>query len=69
MKHYIVQNDEGLPELLEVAAESDLGFHVRISVPRDNSTREYQDFIARNLFEALVKAGTLEPVTTEARAG
>lgn len=69
MKQYIVQNDEGIPEFLEVAAETDLGYHVRISVPGETSSREYRDFISRILFETLVKTGTLEPVAVEARAG
>jgi len=68
MKRYTVQNDEGISEILEVAAETDLGYHVKISVPGEASSREYRDFISRNLFETLVKAGTLEPVA-EARAG
>jgi len=68
MKRYTVQNDEGISEILEVAAETDLGYHVKISVPGEVSSREYRDFISRNLFETLVKAGTLEPVA-EARAG
>lgn len=69
MKQYIVQNDEGLPEILEVAAETELGYHVRISVADKNPPREYRDFISRILFETLVKAGTLEPLSAEARAG
>lgn len=69
MKRYIVQNDEGVSELLEVAAETDLGYHVKISVAGETSSREYRDFISRILFETLVKAGTLEPVAPEARAG
>jgi hypothetical protein len=68
MKQYIVQNDGGQSEILEVAAESDLGYHVTISVPGE-APREYRDFISRILFETLVKTGTLEPVDTEARAG
>ena len=68
MKRYSVQNDEGIVEMLEVAAETDLGYHVKISVPGEAAPREYRDFISRILFETLVKAGTLEPVT-EARAG
>ncbi len=68
MKLYTVQNDEGIPQRLEVAAETDLGYHVRISV--EGSPRvEYRDFISRILFETLVKAGTLEPVAPEAQAG
>jgi len=69
MKTYIVQNDKGIPELLEVAAETDLGYHVKISLPGDSSPREYKDFISRVLFETLVKEGTLEPLGSEARAG
>lgn len=69
MKQYTVQNDEGLSETLEVAAETELGYHVKISVAGDASSREYRDFISRILFETLVKAGTLEPVVAEARAG
>jgi len=69
MKRYIVQNDEGLSQILEVAAETELGYHVRISVASDPAFPEYRDFISRILFETLVKAGTLEPLTTEARAG
>lgn len=69
MKYYIVQNDEGIRELLEVAAETDLGYHVKISVPGEASSREYRDFISRTLFETLLKAGTLDPVTSQARAG
>lgn len=68
MKQYTVQNDEGIPEILEVAAETDLGYHVKISVPGEIAPREYRDFISRTLFETLVKAGTLEPITA-ARAG
>jgi len=68
MKRYIVQNDEGIPEILEVAAETELGFHVRISVDAEPQPREYRDFIPRVLFETLVKEGTLEPLA-EARAG
>lgn len=68
MRQYIVQNDEGISEFLEVAAETDLGYHVKISVVGDSAPQEYQDFISRILFETLVKAGTLEPVA-EARAG
>ena len=69
MKRYNVQNDEGIPEILEVAAETDLGFHVRISVAKEANPKEYRDFISRILFEALVKTGTLEPLVSEARAG
>ena len=69
MKRYLVQNDEGIPEILEVAAETELGYHVKISVDAVPEAREYRDFIARNLFETLVKAGTLEPLVVEARAG
>jgi len=69
MNRYIVQNDEGLSEILEVAAETELGYHVKISVVNDPEPREYRDFISRVLFETLVKAGTLEPLGTEARAG
>jgi len=68
MKLYAVQNDEGIPQRLEVAAETDLGYHVRISV-ESTYPREYRDFISRILFETLVKTGTLEPLATEARAG
>ena len=69
MKRYHVQNDEGILEILEVAAETDLGYHVKISVTGDAPYRVYRDFISRILFETLVKAGTLEPVIAEARAG
>jgi len=69
MKRYTVQNDEGLSETLEVAAETELGYHVKIRVASDPPTPEYRDFISRILFETLVKAGTLEPVASEARAG
>jgi len=69
MKRYTVQNDEGLSEILEVAAETELGYHVKVSVASDPPSPEYRDFISRILFETLVKAGTLEPLTTEARAG
>jgi len=69
MKKYHVQNDEGIPEILEVAAETELGYHVRISVAGKSRDREYRDFISRVLFETLVKAGTLEPMGSEARAG
>jgi hypothetical protein len=68
MKRYIVQNEEGIPEFLEVAAETELGYHVKISVDAQPQSREYKDFISRILFETLVKTGTLEPVS-EARAG
>ena len=68
MKRYTVQNDEGVPEILEVAAESELGFHVKISVDAHPLPLEYRDFISRILFETLVKAGTLELLTPEARA-
>ena len=66
MKKYSVQNDEGIPETLEVAAETELGYHVKISVAGKPDSREYRDFISRILFETLVKSGTLVP---EARAG
>ena len=69
MKRYTVQNDEGLSEILEVAAETELGYHVKISVASDSPSRENQDFISRILFETLLKTGTLEPVAAEARAG
>ena len=69
MKRYVVQNDEGLSEILEVAAETELGYHVKISVVSDPASLEYRDFISRILFETLVKAGTLEPLSSEARAG
>jgi hypothetical protein len=69
MKRYQVQNDEGVLEILEVAAETDVGYHVKISVTGDASQHVYRDFISRILFETLVKAGTLEPVAAEARAG
>jgi hypothetical protein len=69
MKKYIVQNDEGLSEILEVAAETELGYHVKVSVASEAPSREYRDFISRVLFETLVKAGTLEPLASEARAG
>ncbi len=69
MKRYMVQNDEGLSEILEVAAETELGYHVKISVAAEPKDREYKDFISRILFETLVKAGTLEPLAPEARAG
>jgi hypothetical protein len=67
MRKYTVHSEEGWNEILEVAAETDLGFHVRISAPEQQ--REYRDFISRILFETLVKAGTLEPLAPEARAG
>jgi len=66
MTQYTVANEWGRQELLEVAAETDLGFHVRISVT--DLEREYQDFIARNLFETLIKSGVLEPLISEAQA-
>ena len=69
MKRYIVQNDEGITEILEVAAETELGYHVKISVDCQPQAREYRDFISRILFETLVKAGTLEPLGVEVRAG
>lgn len=69
MKRYLVQNDEGIPEMLEVAAETELGYHVRISVDAKPEAREYRDFISRNLFESLVKTGTLEPLGSEERVG
>ena len=69
MKRYTVRNDEGLTEILEVAAETEIGFHVKISVTDSPTPREYRDFISRILFETLVKAGTLEPLNSEARAG
>jgi len=69
MKRYIVQNDEGLSEILEVAAETELGYHVRISVTSEPLSPEYRDFIPRILFETLVKSGTLEPAIAEARVG
>ena len=69
MKKYIVQNDEGLSQILEVSAETELGFHVKISVSSDPGSPEYRDFISRVLFETLVKSGTLEPLVAEARAG
>ena len=69
MKRYTVQNDEGVPEILEVAAETDLGFHVKISVDAHPLPLEYRDFISRILFETLLKAGTLEPLAVEAQAG
>jgi hypothetical protein len=69
MKRYLVQNDEGLSETLEVAAETELGFHVKISVAGTSPSKVYRDFISRALFETLVKAGTLEPLAAEARAG
>jgi len=69
MKQYVVQNDEGLSEILEVAAETELGYHVKISITSEPASPEYRDFISRILFETLLKAGTLEPVTSEARAG
>ena len=69
MKKYIVQNDEGLSEILEVAAETELGYHVKICVASDPPSPEYRDFISRILFETLVKTGTLEPFAPEARAG
>ena len=69
MKRYTVRNDEGLTEILEVAAETEVGFHVKISVTDSAVPREYRDFISRILFETLVKAGTLEPLSSEARAG
>jgi len=69
MKRYHVQNDEGVPEILEVAAETELGYHVRISVTGTSRVREYRDFISRVLFETLLKAGTLEPLGSEVRAG
>ena len=67
MRKYTVHSEEGTNEILEVAAETDLGYHVRISAPELH--REYRDFISRILFETLVKAGTLEPLSPEARAG
>jgi len=69
MKRYQVQNDEGIPEILEVAAETDMGYHVKILVATQTNSQEYRDFISRVLFETLVKAGTLEPLASEARAG
>jgi len=68
MTLYTVHNDEGLAESLEVAAETDLGFHVKITVPGPQGPNVYRDFISRILFETLVKAGTLEPLS-EAQAG
>lgn len=69
MKRYRVQNDEGLAQILEVAAETELGYHVKISLDGTPATPEYRDFISRVLFETLVKSGTLEPLVAEARAG
>ena len=69
MKRYNVRNDEGLAEILEVAAETDIGYHVKISVSDSSRPREYRDFISRILFETLLKAGTLEPLSPEAKAG
>ena len=66
MKLYTVQNDEGIAQSLEVAAETDLGYHVKISV--EGAPYVYRDFISRNLFETLVKTGTLEPAS-EVKAG
>jgi hypothetical protein len=68
MKLYAVQNDEGIAQRLEVAAETDLGYHVRISV-ESSPPMEYRDFISRILFETLLKTGTLEPLAPEAQAG
>ncbi len=68
MKLYAVHNDEGIDQRLEVAAETDLGYHVRISV-ESSPPMEYRDFISRILFETLVKTGTLEPLAPEAQAG
>ena len=69
MKKYNVQNDEGIPEILEVAAETELGYHVKISLFGKPGAPVYRDFISRILFETLVKSGTLEPLAAEARAG
>lgn len=69
MKRYTVKNDAGTTEILEVAAETDLGYHVKISVADQPRNREYRDFISRILFETLVRSGTLEPMSSEAWAG
>jgi len=69
MHRYNVLNDEGHTEILEVAAESEVGFHIQISVTDSPEPRVYRDFITRSLFETLVKTGTLEPLGPSARAG
>lgn len=59
MKVYQVRNEHGEKELLEVTAESELGFHVKIMTYGRAGSREYRDFISRNLFEALIQSGYL----------
>lgn len=56
---YHVRNEQGCDESLEVTAESELGFHVKITTTHAKGGREYRDFISRNLFEALLKSGYL----------
>lgn len=59
MKSYQVRNEHGEKEILEVTAESELGFHVKIMTYGRAGSREYRDFISRNLFEALLQSGYL----------
>jgi|GEM_PF-1854259 hypothetical protein len=60
MKTYRIRSESEKKEILEVVAESDTGYYIRIVCEEFGVRSEYRDFLPAHIFDALLKNGVLE---------
>ncbi|MEI8095290.1 MAG: hypothetical protein WCG80_13860 [Spirochaetales bacterium] len=69
MKTYRIRSESRSNEVLEVTAESDSGYHIRISSDETGAVQEYLDYLPAHIFDALLKNGVLEDFDVAQQAG
>ena len=59
MKRYIIKSEPGRMEYLDILAETDDGYSVRITRSKDGNEKIIEELLSRHLFNLCVKTGFL----------
>ena len=57
MKRYCIRNREGKTEYFDIIAESDEGYHIRLTRLFHGNKRIFEESMSRYLFDICVKTG------------
>lgn len=67
-RQFRVKGVTGIETYIQILAESDGGYEVRISSVTEHGTRESCEFISDELLESCIRTGYLKEIKTPSRA-
>ena len=65
MKRYCIKSQPGITGYLDILAETEDGFRIRITRTVDGDEKIREEFLERNLFETCLSTGYISELTEE----